>query len=149
MEHIIIRTKEIPAQSSRIIDELHEYGNLEKLIQLKSAEYVISHVFQEEDPLTVLQEKAASFQGGNPDSHFSQVLLLGDSLGLSIDSHIILYSLPEETLLAEELKLFGWCYPLGHHYLGDTWWYSNEEILSDLDSMKTHEFIKKYRGIAL
>ena len=35
--------------------------------------------------------KAASFQGGNPDSHFSQVLLLGDSLGLSIDSQIILF----------------------------------------------------------
>ncbi len=149
MEKILIRQHVVPAQSSRIIDALHTSASLEQLLTKEKLEIIISQVFQEKESFAFLQNEFRLFNYNQDSIYFALLYDLGNSLGLLIDSHITLFSLPDTKLMSEELKLFGWCYPLGQHYLGDTWWYSDQEILDDLFSLRIHEFIQKYRGINL
>ena len=39
-----------------------------------------------------------------------------------------------------------WYYQYGQRYIGDSWWSTREEILSDICSLSIIEFLKKYKG---
>ena len=63
---------------------------------------------------------------------------------LSLDQHILLHKLVRKEPPYEDLV--PWYYRYGQRYLGDAWWFSPEEILSDFHSLSTVAFLKKYKG---
>lgn len=63
---------------------------------------------------------------------------------LSLDQHILLHKLVKKEPPYGDLV--PWYYRYGQRYLGDAWWFSPEEILSDFHSLSTVAFLKKYKG---
>ena len=63
---------------------------------------------------------------------------------LSLDQHILLHKLVKKEPPYGDLV--PWYYRYGQRYLGDAWWFSPEEILSDFHGLSTVSFLKKYKG---
>lgn len=93
-----------------------------------------------------LCEKYKKFIGGGESECFSWIYLIKEGFGIIIDSHIYLckYDVDVDNDLRE---VFEWGFIEGKHYLGDVWWFEDEEILDDIQHMSIIDFLDKYRGI--
>ena len=43
-------------------------------------------------------------------------------------------------------QLFPWVYMDSKKYLGDTWWFDDDEVLNDIQKMHMIDFLEKYKG---
>ena len=75
---------------------------------------------------------------------FLPAFRVDEEYALSLDQHILLHKLVRKEPPYEDQV--PWYYRYGQRYLGDAWWFSPEEILSDFHSLSTVAFLKKYKG---
>ena len=75
---------------------------------------------------------------------FLPAFRVDEEYAVSIDQHILLHKLVKKEPPYGDLV--PWYYRYGQRYLGDAWWFSPEEILSDFHSLSTVAFLKKYKG---
>ena len=75
---------------------------------------------------------------------FLPAFRVDEEYALSLDQHILLHKLVKKEPPYGDLV--PWYYRYGQRYLGDAWWFSPEEILSDFHSLSTVAFLKKYKG---
>ena len=75
---------------------------------------------------------------------FLPAFRVDEEYAVSISQHITLHKLVKKEPPYGDLV--PWYYQYGQRYLGDAWWFSPEEILSDFHSLSTVAFLKKYKG---
>ena len=145
MEKIIVRTKIASGISSKII----RYGDDKTLFTL-AQEYgldsALKDIFGESD-LTYQQlyDEYKRFVYDGSGTAFSWLYKINSSFGITIDEHIYLYHY-DSTISESQKELFGWEYMDSKRYMGDSWWFGEEEILDDIQRLSVVDFMEKYKG---
>ena len=75
---------------------------------------------------------------------FLPAIQVDEEYAVSTGQHILLHKLVKKEPPYGDLV--PWYYQYGQRYLGDAWWFSPEEIVSDLHRLSSIEFLKKYKG---
>ena len=101
-----------------------------------------------EPPELSLADLTADYQAAEAGREgrglFLPAFRVDEEYALSLDQHILLHKLVRKEPPYGDLV--PWYYRYGQRYLGDAWWFSPEEILSDFHSLSTVAFLKKYKG---
>lgn len=147
MERKAVRNQEVRGISFRIARMLQESQSLDELAKAKGKDYILRECLGEKDnSYTDLWEKYAEFINKENLEYFSWMYVLKEGVGVIIDSHIYVCKFNAD--IDEQLrKMFGWGYIEGKHFLGDAWWFEDEEIISDVNDMNIVDFLIKYKGI--
>ena len=74
---------------------------------------------------------------------FGEANVLSDEFVVRLDRNITLYHMPKSE---PALCLVPWRYADSEKYLGDTWGYSDTEILHDLSHLDLLTFLERYKG---
>ena len=113
----------------------------------RDPETLLRQLFREPPELS-LADLTADYQAAEAGREgrglFLPALRVDEEYALSLDQHILLHKLVRKEPPYEDLV--PWYYRYGQRYLGDAWWFSPEEILSDFHSLSTVAFLKKYKG---
>ena len=113
----------------------------------RDPETLLRQLFREPPELS-LAELTADYQaaeaGREGRGFFLPAFQVDEEYAVSIDQHILLHKLVKKEPPYGDLV--PWYYRYGQRYLGDAWWFSPEEILSDFRSLSTVAFLKKYKG---
>ena len=113
----------------------------------RDPETPLRHLFREPPELS-LADLTADYQAAEAGREgrglFLPAFRVDEEYALSLDQHILLHKLVRKEPPYEDLV--PWYYRYGQRYLGDAWWFSPEEILSDFHSLSTVAFLKKYKG---
>ena len=113
----------------------------------RNPETLLRQLFREPPELS-LADLTADYQAAEAGREGRGVFLpafrVDEEYALSLDQHILLHKLVRKEPPYEDLV--PWYYRYGQRYLGDAWWFSPEEILSDFHSLSTVAFLKKYKG---
>ena len=108
----------------------------------RDPETLLRQLFREPPELS-LADLTADYQAAEAGREgrglFLPAFRVDEEYALSLDQHILLHKLVRKDLVP-------WYYRYGQRYLGDAWWFSPEEILSDFHSLSTVAFLKKYKG---
>ena len=75
---------------------------------------------------------------------FEVAYQIDEEYAVSIGQHIYLHKLDKKANVYG--TIVPWYYQYGQRYIGDSWWSTREEILSDICSLSIIEFLKKYKG---
>ncbi len=139
-EHILLRSsvlenRNIPSEAIRL-----PAGE-------RNPETLLRQLFREPPELS-LADLTADYQAAEAGREgrglFLPAFRVDEEYALSLDQHILLHKLVRKEPPYEDLV--PWYYRYGQRYLGDAWWFSPEEILSDFHSLSTVAFLKKYKG---
>ena len=139
-EHILLRSsvlenRNIPSEAIRL-----PAGE-------RNPETLLRQLFREPPELS-LADLTADYQAAEAGREgrglFLPAFRVDEVYALSLDQHILLHKLVRKEPPYEDLV--PWYYRYGQRYLGDAWWFSPEEILSDFHSLSTVAFLKKYKG---
>ena len=139
-EHILLRSsvlenRNIPSEAIRL-----PAGE-------RDPETLLRQLFRE-PPERSLADLTADYQAAEAGREgrglFLPAFRVDEEYALSLDQHILLHKLVRKEPPYEDLV--PWYYRYGQRYLGDAWWFSPEEILSDFHSLSTVAFLKKYKG---
>lgn len=139
-EHILLRSsvlenRNVPSEAIRL-----PAGE-------RDPETLLRQLFREPPELS-LAELTADYQeaeaGREGRGLFLPAFRVDEEYALSLDQHILLHKLVRKEPPYGDLV--PWYYRYGQRYLGDAWWFSPEEILSDFHSLSTVAFLKKYKG---
>lgn len=143
MKEISIRTKFAPHISSEMISQ---YGtkSLNALVNRYGNDHILTTIFREDCSFRQLKEYFDN-RADCPNQYFQSVFLVSDLYGVTIDSNIYLYRFDPEQI-SQQLMLWNWCYADAKIYIGDAWWFSNDEILGDLNNLSIVNFLEKYKG---
>lgn len=145
MEQIIVRTKTIANLKSKLILE-YDNNSLHNILKSKGINIVLQNIFEEtENSYQQLTEDFDNFVNNKNSSLFEQIYLINTEFGISINQNIYLYYFNADSLRCQE-NILPWKYADGKKYIGDSWWFEDEEILSDVQKLSFLEFIKKYKG---
>ena len=113
----------------------------------RDPETLLRQLFREPPELS-LADLTADYQAAEAGREgrglFLPAFRVDEEYALSIGQHILLHKLVKKEPPYEDLV--PWYYRYGQRYLGDAWWFSPEEILSDFHSLSTVAFLKKYKG---
>ena len=113
----------------------------------RDPETLLRQLFREPPELS-LADLTADYQAAEAGREgrglFLPAFRVDEEYALSLDQHILLHKLVRKEPPYEDLV--PWYYRYGQRYLGDTWWFSPEEILADFHSLSTVAFLKKYKG---
>ena len=113
----------------------------------RDPETLLRQLFREPPELS-LADLTADYQAAEAGREGRGLFLPGfrvdEEYALSLDQHILLHKLVRKEPPYGDLV--PWYYRYGQRYLGDAWWFSPEEILSDFHSLSTVAFLKKYKG---
>ena len=113
----------------------------------RDPETLLRQLFREPPELS-LADLTADYQAAEAGREgrglFLPAFRVDEEYALSLDQHILLHKLVRKEPPYEDLV--PWYYQYGQRYLGDAWWFSPEEILSDFHSLSTVAFLKKYKG---
>ena len=113
----------------------------------RDTETLLRQLFREPPELS-LADLTADYQAAEAGQEgrglFLPAFRVDEEYALSLDQHILLHKLVRKEPPYEDLV--PWYYRYGQRYLGDAWWFSPEEILSDFHSLSTVAFLKKYKG---
>lgn len=140
MDKIVLRKKVVDANISR----LHNSSNFNNTKRGNvGQDLVLKEVFQEELDFKQLNSEYTLFKKSGENAFFSYCYSLSPQYGVVLDSHITIYRFDPEAVQLQK-ELFGWCYAEESWYIADTWWFSDEEILSDILRMTMIEFLGKY-----
>lgn len=139
MEKIILRKKDAPHAASNYIkyESMGSPGDLTDFLKI---------VYKDPEPYELLKKTYEEHTRENKSDHFCTAYLLGKDLAVVIDQHITFCTLCERTENPNE-KRIPWRYICSSRYMGDTWWFTDEEILSDLMELNSVDFLLKYKGI--
>ena len=69
----------------------------------------------------------------------------GVKFGIVIDEHIYLYHY-ELDMCKQQNEIIPWEYMDSKKYIGDTWWFDDEEIINDIQQLPLTDFLEKYKG---
>lgn len=139
-EHILLRSsvlenRNIPSEAIRL-----PAGE-------RDPETLLRQLFREPPELS-LADLTADYQAAEAGREgrglFLPAFRVDEEYALSLDQHILLHKLVRKEPPYGDLV--PWYYRYGQRYLGDAWWFSPEEILSDFHSLSTVAFLKKYKG---
>ena len=113
----------------------------------RDPETLLRQLFREPPELS-LADLTADYQAAEAGREgrglFLPAFQVDGEYAVSIDQHILLHKLVKKEPPYGDLV--PWYYRYGQRYLGDAWWFSPEEILSDFHSLSTVAFLKKYKG---
>lgn len=113
----------------------------------RDPETLLRQLFREPPELS-LADLTADYQAAEAGREgrglFLPAFRVDEEYALSLDQHILLHKLVRKEPPYGDLV--PWYYQYGQRYLGDAWWFSPEEILSDFHSLSTVAFLKKYKG---
>ena len=113
----------------------------------RDPETLLRQLFREPPELS-LADLTADYQAAETGREgrglFLPAFRVDEEYALSLDQHILLHKLVKKEPPYDDLV--PWFYRYGQRYLGDAWWFSPEEILSDFHSLSTVAFLKKYKG---
>lgn len=113
----------------------------------RDPETLLRQLFREPPELS-LADLTADYQAAEAGREgrglFLPAFRVDEEYALSLDQHILLHKLVKKEPPYGDLV--PWYYRYGQRYLGDAWWFSPEEILSDFHSLSTVAFLKKYKG---
>ena len=113
----------------------------------RDPETLLRQLFREPPELS-LADLTADYQAAEASREgrglFLPAFRVDEEYALSLDQHILLHKLVRKEPPYGDLV--PWYYRYGQRYLGDAWWFSPEEILSDFHSLSTVAFLKKYKG---
>lgn len=113
----------------------------------RNPETLLRQLFREPPELS-LADLTADYQAAEAGREgrglFLPAFRVDEEYALSLDQHILLHKLVRKEPPYGDLV--PWYYRYGQRYLGDAWWFSPEEILSDFHSLSTVAFLKKYKG---
>ena len=142
----IIKITHFPAIESRMYDIVETANSLKEAEQVIGKEKVILEIFNEKDvPLETLYEEYENFIKGKKSEMFAYMYILNKKYGVVLDSHIYIYRYCAD-LFAQQEEIIPWKYTESKKYMGDTWWYEDEEILYDIQHMSIPDFLEKYKG---
>ena len=113
----------------------------------RDPETLLRQLFREPPELSLADLTAdykAAEAGREGRGLFLPAFRVDEEYALSLDQHILLHKLVRKEPPYGDLV--PWYYRYGQRYLGDAWWFSPEEILSDFHSLSTVAFLKKYKG---
>lgn len=145
MKEIVIRTKTITDLKSKLILEYDDIS-LNNILKVKGIDYVLQDVFEEkEKSYHQLTNDFDKFIKDGSSLLFEQMYLINAEFGITINQNIYLYHFNSDSLKIQE-NILPWKYADGKKYIGDSWWFEDEEILSDIQKLPFLEFIRKYKG---
>ena len=107
---------------------------------------LLEMVFAEQIPLETLKREYDLFSQGKPSSCFAWMYVIGQGFGVILDEHITLCRFDQALFDLQQMR-FPWGYVESQKYLGDAWWFSEEEILHDLQTCPMIPFLEKYKGL--
>ena len=144
MEKIVIRKNAVSGISSNIIcsqngdsiNEISEKVGKSRMLQEIFDENILSY--------DQLNNEYIKFTQTNNSAEFRWMYIVKQNFGLIIDEHITLcrYS-PEFGGKGSGIE---WNYVDSIKYIGDTWWFDDNEILDDAKTLCTVDFLEKYKG---
>ncbi len=144
MKQIIIRKNPIPALNSRV--SLMGYESYDISIpSLEKADSVLKEALNETVPFKTLLQEYRQLMEGQESTLFGRMYQLSETSGLIIDQNIYLYHSDTRPVWVNWEKN-RWAYMSGKKYLGDSWWFDDEEILKDIQEMNLIAFLEKYKG---
>lgn len=147
---MIFRTQPCWAFSSNLTHELYsdpnvDYTSLKDLADNKGDEYVIKKVCEDTLSFDELRKDFERFLREGSSELFTYAVQLNENYAVSVNSNIYLYRFSPDDI-REQQAVFKWHYASVRKYIGDTWWYSDEEIIADIQKLSLLEFWDKYKG---
>ena len=106
---------------------------------------MVSQIYKEDIPYDELEQEYLKFLNTSNSEQYSWMYLIDSKFGVVLDAHICVYTFNEEVRKAQK-NILPWLYPESKKYLGDTWWFEDEEILTDSKNLSIIEFLDKYKG---
>ena len=143
---VIIRNKIVSGLSSRMHQITDNSETLKDLETKKNINYLLREVFDEkEHSYENLNDEYETFLKNGESKIFSWMYILNNNFGLVIDSNIYLYHYNQE-MYEQQKEILPWVYMESKKYLGDTWWFNDEEIIRDIQELPLLDFLLKYKG---
>lgn len=139
MKKIIIRKRASVHPTSNYINK--HYNK-----QPPNVNTLLNVVYEDDESYTKLQEEYTNALKGLENDFFMSAYLIDNKYAVVLDSHITLYKLCTPSKEEDE-KVIPWRYYSRSKYLGDTWWFSDDEIIQDLHDLPILAFMTKYKGI--
>ena len=91
-----------------------------------------------------MSRQSETEDGLHTSDDFMSAYRVHERFAVFLDRNIYLYHLiPKDESYT---KIIPWYYADSRSYIGDTWWYDDEEILSDIKKLNVLEFLMKYKG---
>lgn len=148
VKKILLRNNVVRCTSSSYYSLQGEknYKSLKELLIDYNMNYILKKVYDEttKDYEQLCTSYTNAIKTANND--FMLCYKISKEFAVKIDSHITLYKLEKPIFVGKD-KLIPWRYASGECYIGDSWWFSDEEIIEDLTKMTLLEFILKYKGL--
>ncbi len=146
MEKKIIRTKIVQGLSSRMYQAIEDTETIKNTECKIDKEYLLQEVFNEKDvSFDELSEEYNVFQKTGNSKMFAWMYVINDNFGIVIDSHIYLYHY-DKKMYEQQKVVIPWMYTESKKYIGDTWWFEDQEIIEDIQKLSLLDFLEKYKG---
>lgn len=123
------------------------YENQENLLLHFDIDTLLHTLYRESHEYSVkaLEENYKEVKRSKENSELFEVAYqIDEEYAVSIGQHIYLHKLDKKANVYG--TIVPWYYQYGQRYIGDSWWSTREEILSDICSLSIIEFLKKYKG---
>lgn len=144
MDKIVIRNKLTECIGSYLVDYANNIKMSLSIACDSYKEIALKSVLRENVSYEELYEEYLNLCNGNESKYFNYGYLVNESYAVVITDHIYLYHYVKSD---QDFFNLPWIYPDGKIFLGDTWWFTDEEILDDLVHLNTYGFLDKYKGI--
>ena len=135
MQRKVIRTKTVQGISSRvyrIVEDGQTLADVEKKI---GKDTLLREVFAEQElTYSELYQEYSDFIANGNSENFAWMYVLNEKFGIVIDEHIYL-SHYELDMCKQQNEIIPWEYMDSKKYIGDTWWFDDEEIINDIQQL--------------
>lgn len=154
MEKVVVRnsiTKKSYSSSKFIeLTADYEFATVEEFVNKYGIKTIMFELFEDqiEDEVITNDKLYAEYlnvlESGKSNNSFLVMYKIDDEFCISISENIYLYHIVSGIEIADE-SLLPWNYVDSKLFLGDSWWESDEAIISDVQNLSIMEFIKKYK----
>lgn len=146
MERKVIRTQIVQGISSKIIQESNDEETLQDLDLKHGRDFLTRRIFDEKElSYQELLEEYDKFAKGQESSLFAWMYVVNSNFGIVIDEHIYLYHYNPD-ISNQQKQVFPWEYMDSKKYLGDAWWFDDNEVVTDVKELSILDFLEKYKG---
>jgi len=129
----------------------YSYDSLENFRKHRGDRFIMKELFDEiidQDDLedsTLYKKYQEILQTKEDNELFSMKYKLRDDLAVSLSAHIVLHHIMDDSFDGGE-KILPWVCVDSNIYIADTWWDTDEEILSDFRNLSFVEFMSKHKA---
>lgn len=122
-----------------------QFDNIQGYIEHYGLDSILREVY-DEDPenFDILTREYKKVLNAEPSNYFYKIRKVEEKYGILLTEHIYLFRL-EEPVVINGQRFVDWDYSSGKFYIGDTWHFSNEEILNDIKEQPFISFVEKYK----